>query len=263
MPHFQFPNYNNLPGAVPPAAPVAAAADPSGAAAPADPTDAAAAAAPFVGMAPFQLPPMQPAFPMFSPYQLAAPPPMPPVALDRLTDDELRRMEGNERQHIEERLRQLANVRLLLDASAAMMQQYTAVVTALPPLPQPPPPPAVELVIPQLVVPPVLVASPGVPAPEEAAPEADAHAVAEPQPGTSAAASTEGASTSAAFAAPSTSAAAAAAAAAEVVRIEDVGSEEHIDRVQSAASLAGQANASQAELRRRRLQKFGQAEQQQ
>lgn len=42
-------------------------------------------------------------FPMMSPF-LLPPPPMPP-ALDTLTDEELRRLEGTERQHVEERIR--------------------------------------------------------------------------------------------------------------------------------------------------------------
>lgn len=42
-------------------------------------------------------------FPMLSPFMLP-PPPMPP-ALDTLTDEELRNLEGVERQHVEERIK--------------------------------------------------------------------------------------------------------------------------------------------------------------
>ncbi|XP_055532925.1 E3 ubiquitin-protein ligase HRD1 [Wyeomyia smithii] len=59
-------------------------------------------------------------------------PPVPP-ALDTLTDEELRAMEGNERRHVEERLRHLQNIRTLMDASISLMNQYTALVSRLPP----------------------------------------------------------------------------------------------------------------------------------
>ncbi|XP_058468029.1 E3 ubiquitin-protein ligase HRD1 [Malaya genurostris] len=58
-------------------------------------------------------------------------PPAPP-ALETLTDEELRRMEGNERHHIEERIKHLQNIRTLMDASIALMNQYTAIVARLP-----------------------------------------------------------------------------------------------------------------------------------
>lgn len=60
-------------------------------------------------------------------------PPVPP-ALDTLTDEELRIMEGNERHHLEERIKHLQNIRTLLDASVALMNQYTALVSRLPPV---------------------------------------------------------------------------------------------------------------------------------
>lgn len=52
---------------------------------------------------PFMAMPTQPLFPMLSPFVLP-PPPMPP-ALDTLTDEELRNLEGTERQHVEERIK--------------------------------------------------------------------------------------------------------------------------------------------------------------
>lgn len=44
-------------------------------------------------------------------------------------------MEGNERKHVEERLKLLRNVQTMLNASAALMSQYQMVVANLPPIP--------------------------------------------------------------------------------------------------------------------------------
>lgn len=44
-------------------------------------------------------------------------------------------MEGNERRHVEERLKLLRNVQTMLNASASLMQQYQMVVANLPPIP--------------------------------------------------------------------------------------------------------------------------------
>lgn len=44
-------------------------------------------------------------------------------------------MEGNERRHVEERLKLLRNVQTMLNASAALMNQYQMVVANLPPVP--------------------------------------------------------------------------------------------------------------------------------
>ncbi|XP_055615828.1 E3 ubiquitin-protein ligase HRD1 [Toxorhynchites rutilus septentrionalis] len=60
-------------------------------------------------------------------------PPAPP-ALETLTEEELRAMEGNERQHLEERIKHLHNIHTLLHASVVLMNQYTAMVARLPPL---------------------------------------------------------------------------------------------------------------------------------
>ena len=46
---------------------------------------------------------VMPQFPFMMPYAIP-PPPMPP-ALDTLTDDEIRALEGNERKHVEERIK--------------------------------------------------------------------------------------------------------------------------------------------------------------
>ncbi|XP_055384436.1 E3 ubiquitin-protein ligase HRD1 [Condylostylus longicornis] len=81
---------------------------------------------------PFVLPP----FPFIAPFAMP-PPPMPP-GLDTLTDEELRAIEGNERKHVEERIKLLRNIQLLLDASVALMNQYSAVTAHLAPIPIPP-----------------------------------------------------------------------------------------------------------------------------
>lgn len=41
-----------------------------------------------------------------------APPPMPPTNLAALTEEELRNLEGNERQHIEARIQCLRNIQV-------------------------------------------------------------------------------------------------------------------------------------------------------
>ena len=76
-------------------------------------------------------PPMNiPAFP-FSPPPFGIPPPMPPPNFSGLTTEELRTMEGNERENIEARVKCLRNVQVLLDAAVMEMQQYTLVVSRL------------------------------------------------------------------------------------------------------------------------------------
>uniref|UniRef100_A0A182XWU8 RING-type E3 ubiquitin transferase n=1 Tax=Anopheles stephensi TaxID=30069 RepID=A0A182XWU8_ANOST len=91
---------------------------------------------PFVGMPPYSMPL----------------PPVPP-ALDTLSDEEVRAMEGSERRHIEERIKHLQNIRTLLDASVALMNQYAAITARLPPeavahLQQQPTQPTVSMVNP-------------------------------------------------------------------------------------------------------------------
>lgn len=76
-------------------------------------------------------PPMaMPPFP-FSPPPFGIPPPMPPPNFSGLTTEELRKMEGNERENIEARVKCLRNVQVLLDAAVMEMQQYTLVVSKL------------------------------------------------------------------------------------------------------------------------------------
>ncbi|XP_067012476.1 E3 ubiquitin-protein ligase synoviolin B isoform X2 [Anabrus simplex] len=65
------------------------------------------------------------------------PPPMPPANFTGLSTEELRRMEGTTRESIEARLQCLRNIQLLLDASVTMMQQYATVVAATSRMAQP------------------------------------------------------------------------------------------------------------------------------
>lgn len=287
--NFHLPNFANLP---PPPQPLpivpGGAVDPAAAAAAVDMNAAAAAAAvagqqPIIPLPAFHIPgagaafmPQLPfagaagapafgGFPLFAPFAPAAPPAVPP-ALEHLSDAELRRLEGHERQHVVERLRLLRNVQLMLDAASVLMGQYTAAVAALPPMPTQPE-------VNQGASSSAATLAEGT-APSSAVNAAQATATATTS--TDATFDIAGpstllskppvavASTSAAAATPTETAADTTAA--EIVRLEDLGSEEHIDRVQSAASLSGQPTATEAaasELRRRRLERFMQSEQQQ
>jgi E3 ubiquitin-protein ligase synoviolin len=85
-----------------------------------------------------QIPPfMFPTIPFVAPYSI--PPPPPPPNLEHLTDEELRAMEGHERKNVEERIKLLKNIQTLLNASVALMNQYSMVMANLPPPPMPVP----------------------------------------------------------------------------------------------------------------------------
>ncbi|ALC45444.1 sip3 [Drosophila busckii] len=73
---------------------------------------------------------MQPPFPYFSPPSV--PPPPMPLDIDRFSDEELLAMEGTQRKHIEERLKMLRNIMLMLDSSTILMQQYQSMMARLP-----------------------------------------------------------------------------------------------------------------------------------
>ncbi|XP_022096953.1 E3 ubiquitin-protein ligase synoviolin B-like [Acanthaster planci] len=87
---------------------------------------------------PFMMPP--PPFFMMPPF--ATPPPMPPPDFAGLTEEELRAMEGTERQHLEARIECLRGIHTLLDAAMVQIQQYMSVVGELG---IPPPPPSTSL----------------------------------------------------------------------------------------------------------------------
>ena len=58
-----------------------------------------------------------------------SPPPVPPADFSGLTDEELRAMEGEERENLEARVQCLRNIHTLLDAAMLQIQQYTTVVS--------------------------------------------------------------------------------------------------------------------------------------
>nr|SVE76303.1 EOG090X03TK [Daphnia longispina] len=71
---------------------------------------------------PFTLPPFMP---------FVVPPPRPPANLGALSDAELRAMEGQERRHLEARIRVLRDIQVLLDAAVLQMNQYGILVSRL------------------------------------------------------------------------------------------------------------------------------------
>ncbi|KAH8332875.1 hypothetical protein KR074_012350 [Drosophila pseudoananassae] len=84
---------------------------------------------------PMAPPPMAPVMPMMSPFMMPptafayftppfVPPPPMPLDLTKFTDDELRAMEGHQRENIEQRLKLLQNINLMLDSAGVMMTQY-------------------------------------------------------------------------------------------------------------------------------------------
>lgn len=62
---------------------------------------------------------------------IVVPPPRPPANLGALSDAELRAMEGQERRHLEARIRVLRDIQVLLDAAVLQMNQYGILVSRL------------------------------------------------------------------------------------------------------------------------------------
>lgn len=62
---------------------------------------------------------------------LVVPPPRPPANLGALSDAELQAMEGQERRHLEARIRVLRDIQTLLDAAVLQMNQYGVLVARL------------------------------------------------------------------------------------------------------------------------------------
>ncbi|NWI44708.1 SYVNB ligase, partial [Picathartes gymnocephalus] len=80
------------------------------------------------------LPPFPPGmFPFWPPPAAAGVPPMPvpPAGFAGLTEEELRAMEGHERQHLEARLQCLHNIHTLLDAAMLQINQYLGVLATI------------------------------------------------------------------------------------------------------------------------------------
>ncbi|XP_070283567.1 E3 ubiquitin-protein ligase synoviolin isoform X3 [Myotis yumanensis] len=124
--------------AAPPSTSAAALSRPSGAA---TTTAASAASAPAPGSAPTSEAAPTPGFPFPPPWMgmplpppFAFPPmPVPPAGFAGLTPEELRALEGHERQHLEARLQSLRNIHTLLDAAMLQINQYLTVLASLGP----------------------------------------------------------------------------------------------------------------------------------
>ena len=56
---------------------------------------------------------------------LVIPPPMPSSNLSHFTVEELHKMEGDERENVEKRIKCLRNIQTLLDAAVLQMEQYS------------------------------------------------------------------------------------------------------------------------------------------
>lgn len=54
---------------------------------------------------------------------------MPPTCPEGLSDDELRLMEGQERQNVEARIQWLKDIQCLLDGAMILIQQYNSVAS--------------------------------------------------------------------------------------------------------------------------------------
>uniref|UniRef100_A0ABM5F594 RING-type E3 ubiquitin transferase n=1 Tax=Pogona vitticeps TaxID=103695 RepID=A0ABM5F594_9SAUR len=112
----------------------AGATRPSGDSASASDTTASTGAGPG-----FPFPPAWMGMP-FPPLFGFPPMPVPPSGFAGLTEEELRAMEGHERQHLEARLQCLQNIHTLLDAAMLQINQYLTVLATLgTPRPAPPP----------------------------------------------------------------------------------------------------------------------------
>ncbi|XP_016949054.1 E3 ubiquitin-protein ligase HRD1 [Drosophila biarmipes] len=194
--------------------------------------------------------PPQPVMPMLSPFMMPpqfgyfSPLPPPPVPLDltKFTDEELRAMEGHQREHIEQRLKLLQNINLMLDSAGIMMSQYQSLASRL-----------------QLsAVPPASAAAGSAPGPANADGAAGSSVYDKPSTSATAMAQLEAHQVT-----PTTSAAAVAPLPAEKVTIEDLGADADEDDVPSTATEAVSLPNSDAdfeensselgELRKRRL----------
>lgn len=69
--------------------------------------------------------PFMPMFPMFMPNSF----PRPPASLSGLSDEELRAMEGIERENVEARIQWLRDIQSLLDGAMLLIHQYNTVAT--------------------------------------------------------------------------------------------------------------------------------------
>ncbi|XP_037036504.1 E3 ubiquitin-protein ligase HRD1 [Bradysia coprophila] len=179
--------------------------------------------------------PFIPPFPMLPPFMM--PPPMPPN-LDTLSEDEIRALEGTERRNVEARIKLLRNVQLMMDASFALMNQYAA-ITANIAVNETAPPSAVPSPAPAAAATPIEIAEATNVTVENVAAKVISSSATDVNM-------------------PSTSAEAKKRNQEDLIKIEDLGSDDQ-DEICS-ANLRGETSEA-SELRRRRLQKFLQTEQ--
>lgn len=191
---------------------------------------------------------LPPPFPFMAPY--AVPPPLIPPNLDQLTEEDLRALEGNERRHVEERIKLLRNVQLMLDSATALMNQYTVIAAQLPPPPVP------------VTVTPTNTSDEAAPAPNATGSQKSDPVEIVSSPSIERPSGEE----------PKASSSSLLTTAADRVKLEDVGSEDYIDignakhRDDSTKPVSTQIEHVEdpsdpiVELRRRRLQKFLQTE---
>lgn len=77
---------------------------------------------------PTAMPPFPPPLPPFAFIPFSVPTPLP--KLSTLSAEELKKLEGQEREAVEARIQLLRNIQLMLDSSVAMMQQYTFITSS-------------------------------------------------------------------------------------------------------------------------------------
>ncbi|XP_042294901.1 E3 ubiquitin-protein ligase synoviolin [Sceloporus undulatus] len=155
VPGVQPPNNTDNPSAATPSTSGAQVAGTSRPRSDSASTSEAAAAAASTGTVPgFPFPPPWMGMP-FPPLFGFPPMPVPPSGFAGLTEEELRAMEGHERQHLEARLQCLQNIHTLLDAAMLQINQYLTVLATIgtPRPAQPPSAPATSASSPETPVP--------------------------------------------------------------------------------------------------------------
>ncbi|XP_063002240.1 E3 ubiquitin-protein ligase synoviolin isoform X2 [Elgaria multicarinata webbii] len=131
VPGVQPPNNADSAAAAAAATPSTSGAQPAGAARPSGDSASTADATGSAGTVPgFAFPPPWMGMP-FPPLFGFPPMPVPPSGFAGLTEEELRAMEGHERQHLEARLQCLQNIHTLLDAAMLQINQYLTVLATI------------------------------------------------------------------------------------------------------------------------------------
>lgn len=82
---------------------------------------------PATGCLPTGMPPMMPMVPLMMPFGM----PRPPSNLSELSTEDLRRIEGQERENVEARIQWLRDIQALMDGAMVMINQYNTVAAQL------------------------------------------------------------------------------------------------------------------------------------